>query len=246
MTAGADPALAARRRLDATYRDRYAGGASEWRRLGAVDKAENVVALCAALPHASVLEIGAGEGALLRRLSELGFGDALHALEISPSGANAIEAQAIPRVRECRLYDGARIPYEDARFDLAILSHVLEHVEHPRALLYEAARVARCIFVEVPLEDTLRLPADFAFDSLGHINAWSPKTFRRLVQSCGLRVLGQITVNPSRELYAFRRGRTGWLAHALKQALLALAPGVATRLFTYHAALVCVREPRAA
>jgi hypothetical protein len=40
---------------------------------------------------------------------------------------------------EARTYDGYRIPYGDKRFDLAVLSHVVEHLEHPRLLLYEAS-----------------------------------------------------------------------------------------------------------
>jgi protein-L-isoaspartate O-methyltransferase len=52
----------------AELRHRYRAP-SEWRRLGAVDKAANVVALCEGRPHARVLEIGAGEGALLARLA---------------------------------------------------------------------------------------------------------------------------------------------------------------------------------
>jgi SAM-dependent methyltransferase len=224
------------------YRDAYAGGASEWRRRGALAKADNVVALCRELPARRVLEIGAGEGALLRRLSELDFGEALHALEISQSGVDAISRAGIPRLVECRLFDGYAIPHGDDHFDVAILSHVLEHVEQ---LLYEASRVAHFVFVEVPLEDTLRLPRDFRFDPVGHINAWSPTTLRRLVQSCGLRVLRQITANPARETYTYRRGLRGLFRHAVKALLLAAAPGVATRLFTYHGALVCERGAEA-
>ena len=114
-----------------------------------------------AVPHASLLEIGAGEGALLARLAELGFASALHAAEISESGVQAIRARGIPGLIDCRRFDGETLPWADASFDLAVLSHVLEHAEHPRRLLAEATRVARAVFVEVPLEDTWRLPRDF-------------------------------------------------------------------------------------
>ena len=43
---------------------------------------------------------------------------------------------------ESKLFDGARVPYPDNSFDLAYMSHVVEHLEHPRQLIYEAARVA--------------------------------------------------------------------------------------------------------
>jgi hypothetical protein len=61
-------------------------------------------------------------------------------------------------------------------------------VEHPRQLIYEASRVARRVFIEVPLEDTARLPRDFVLDPVGHINFYSMKSIRRLAQSCDLRV----------------------------------------------------------
>ena len=219
----------------------YEGGASEWRRLGALAKAENVLALCAPVPHASLLEIGAGEGALLARLAELGFGQALHAAEISESGVRAIGARGIPGLVECRRFDGETLPWEDAGFDLALLSHVLEHAEHPRRLLAEAARVARCVFVEVPLEDSWRLPRDFRPDPVGHINFFHRRSLRRFVQTCGLEVLSERVAVPSREAMLFRSGRRGALAHGIKRLALRAAPALATRFWTYHGALLCRR-----
>jgi ubiquinone/menaquinone biosynthesis C-methylase UbiE len=220
------------------YAEYYKDGASEWRRLGAFDKAANIVGLCDQLPLQSVLEIGAGDGSILSRLSELGFGQALYAVEISPSGVEVINQRHIPRLVECVLFDGYHLPYADRRFDLAILSHVIEHVEHPRQLLYEAARVARYVFVEVPTEDISRRPKDYSDDSVGHINFFSPRTIRWLVQSCGLRVLRQITTNPSRATYVYEAGRSGLARYQLKQLLLRWLPGFATRHFCYHEALL--------
>lgn len=222
------------RQYDGYYKD----GRSEWRRLGAVDKAANIVALCRDIPASSVLEIGAGDGAVLSRLSELGFGDELHAAEISQSGLSVIQSRAIPRLVECRIFDGYRLPWEDGRFDVAILSHVVEHVEHPRQVLHEAARVARYVFVEVPTEDISRRPRDYAPDSVGHINFFSPRTIRWLVQSCGLWVLRQVTTNPSKAVYTYQGGRKGQIQHDIKSALLRWAPVFATRHFCYHEALL--------
>jgi ubiquinone/menaquinone biosynthesis C-methylase UbiE len=221
------------------YRDYYADGGSEWRRIGAIGKAENIISLCRDLPHNSILEIGAGEGSILKRLSDLKFGKQLHALEISPSGVEAIINKSIPRLVECLVFDGYHIPYENDTFNLAVLSHVIEHAEHPRQLLYEASRVARYIFVEVPLEDTIRLPSDFTVDNVGHINFYSPKSIRRLVQSCGLRILHQITKNSLRETYTYKNGNKGLINYYVKQVLLNVFPSAATRLCTYHGALVC-------
>lgn len=234
MTAVSD---ALRKHYDRYYDD----GPSEWRRLGALAKAENVVSLCTPAAHASLLEIGAGEGALLARLAELGFGKALHAAEISESGVRAIRARGIPGLVDCRRFDGETLPWPDDSFDLALLSHVLEHAEHPRRLLTEASRVARAVFVEVPLEDTWRLPRDFRPDPVGHINFFHRKSLRRFVQTCGLEVLAEQLAPQAREAMIFRSGRRGALTHAIKRLGLRVAPALATRLFTYHGALLCRR-----
>jgi ubiquinone/menaquinone biosynthesis C-methylase UbiE len=220
------------------YEDYYKNGASEWRRLGALDKASNIVRLCGDLPLKSILEIGAGDGSILSQLSAWGFGQELHAVEISASGVEVIRQRKIPRLVECALFDGAHLPYADGRFDLAILSHVVEHAEHPRQLLYEAGRVARYVFVEVPTEDISRRPSNYVADSVGHINFFSPRTIRWLVQSSGLSLLRQITTNPSKPTYVYEAGRLGWARYHLKQLLLRWTPGLATRHFCYHESLL--------
>lgn len=226
-------------RFKANYGDYYEQGASEWRWLGALDKANNLVSLCSALPHSSILEIGAGEGSILKRLSDTGFGGKLYALEISPTGVEAINKRGIPRLVECLLFDGYRIPYDDHKFDLAILSHVLEHVEYPRRLIHEAARIAEHVFVEVPLEDTMRLKPDFVVDKVGHINFYSARTIRRLMQTCGLDVLHQTVTNPSKAVHTYRKGRKGLFNYFVREGFLRILPSLASRLFVYHSSLVC-------
>jgi ubiquinone/menaquinone biosynthesis C-methylase UbiE len=228
--------------LQSNYEDYYDDGVAAWRRLGAIGKADNIVSLCSDLPRSSILEIGAGEGSILQRLSELNFGDELYALEISPSGIEAIKHKEIPRLADCQIFDGYHVPYGDNRFDIAILTHVIEHVEHPRILIYEAARVAKYVFIEVPLEDTIRLPRDFVFDKVGHINSYSQKTIRRLVQSCNLRVLRQQATNPSKAAHTFQKGYKRWIGYHVKQVLIKTMPTIATELFTYHAALLCEKN----
>ena len=100
-------------------RDHYGAaytGTSEWRWLGAIDKAKNIVQLCAPYPHKTLLEIGAGEGSVLKRLSDLRFGDSLYALEISSSAVQAIRQRHIPDRVECSEFDGYNIPYSDTAY----------------------------------------------------------------------------------------------------------------------------------
>ena len=220
----------------AHYYDRD-DGVLEWRRLGALDKSANIIRLCSRHEHNHTLDIGCGEGAVLERLATLGFGSQFTGLEISESGVRMVKEKNIRGV-EARLFDGYELPFQEKSFDLAILSHVLEHVEYPRRLIREAARAARNVFVEVPLENTGRLSSDFAFDRVGHIYFYDCKTIRRLVQSCGMRITGACLSHSSRSAYIYRKGRfRGSASHLAKELGLRLWSGFATSIFVYNYSL---------
>lgn len=226
-------------RLQNNYDNYYENSDSEWRRLGAVDKADNIQSLCESFNIQSAIEIGAGDGALLKELADRNFAKEFFALEISSSGAKAINLRNIPTLKQCLTFDGYCVPYNDNQFDLAILSHVLEHVEYPRKLIYEAKRIAKYVYIEVPCENNARLPMDFVLDKVGHINFYSPKTIRRLLQTCDLEVINQLTTNPSKSIYTYQKGEKGIVSFFIKQALLTAMPNVATAMFTYHSSLIC-------
>jgi ubiquinone/menaquinone biosynthesis C-methylase UbiE len=218
-------------------------GESEWHWLGAIDKTNNIVDLCKQVSPKTILEIGSGDGSILKRLSDLQFGDALYSIEISRTAVEIIRKREIKSLIECKLFDGYNIPYEDNKFDLAILSHVVEHLEYPRKMLYETGRVAKYIFVEVPLEDNIRLKKNFTFDNkTGHINFYSPKTIRILVQTCDLEVLSQVVTNSSYRIYEYRFCQKGVIRYLLKELMLRTMPSVATVLWTYHCSLLCRRK----
>ena len=124
-----------------------------WRALGARSKADHVVRLCAqaGLRPGSLAEIGCGDGALLAELAARGLSPALDGFELSPPAADIARARGV--ARKVEVFDGLEVPAEDGAYDLALLSHVLEHVPEPMTLLREAARVAPAVLVEVPLED---------------------------------------------------------------------------------------------
>ena len=214
---------------------------SEWRRLGAIDKCANIIQLCSGFDRKEVLEIGCGDGAILQRLSSTGFSSRYTGLEISASGVRAVQEKSIPGT-SVELFDGYELRFADKQFNLAILSHVIEHVEYPRRLIQEAARVASRVFVEVPLEDNLRLSADFVFDPVGHINFYNVKTIRYLVQSCGMVILGSHVSHGCLSTYVYRKGKLrGTSAYLIKEALLRIWPTMASKIYTYNYALVCAK-----
>ncbi|MGA3200001.1 MAG: class I SAM-dependent methyltransferase [Halobacteriota archaeon] len=234
-----------------TFYDEYYGadyttdGRLDLRWLDSFDKARNITSLCDTVQHARILDIGCGDGAVLKRLSDEEFGRQFYGLEISPTGLALTKKRAIKNLVECKLYDGYQIPYGDDQFDLAVLSHVVEHLEHPRMLLREARRVATHVFLEVPLEDHLRQKRDyFSTDDVeGHINPYSLKTVRWLVQTCGFEIVRQTVTIPSFEVYHRKMGAKMFFLYPPFKLAGQLVPGVATKIFTYHCAILCRRAP---
>ena len=209
----------------------------DWRDVGAIDKAGDIIRIWdeANLPaRPTVIEIGSGEGAIAAALARAGFFSSYVGYELSESGVAESLARNVAGAR-FELIAGDRIPVHDDAVDLAILSHVVEHLEHPRQLIYEAARIARYVVVEVPLELNSRTPRDYVWDDLGHINKYTSTSIRHLVQTCGLRVVSQFTMNPSKAVQTFNdSSRKRQLEWQIKQAALRISPPLARELFTYH------------
>ncbi|HID56036.1 TPA: class I SAM-dependent methyltransferase [Candidatus Poribacteria bacterium] len=139
------------------YEDQY-GRTDEafirWRSLCAEDKVRNIVELTKGMSFSSVIDIGSGTGAVIKRLSEMGFAGSYYAVDLSERAVRIINSSGIRGLRGSVVADAARLPFSDKSFDLAILSHILEHVTEPEAVLREVSRIARFLFVEIPIENT--------------------------------------------------------------------------------------------
>jgi ubiquinone/menaquinone biosynthesis C-methylase UbiE len=176
--------------VKSAYNHFYTNTDTAWRMLGAQSKATNIVAVCKSIDPARVLEVGAGDGSILHFLNEWNFGKELYALEIAETGVSLIRARELSRLVEAKSFDGYQIPYADNSFDLVILSHVLEHVEHERILLRELKRIAKNIVIEVPLDYRFGVDKRMKhFLDYGHINMYTPTSLRFLLQSEGLTVV---------------------------------------------------------
>lgn len=83
----------------------------------------------------SIVEIGGGAGWQAKALEDAGF----HVRSFDLPGSEFADQRAFP----IEDYDGHRIPADDATFDIAFSSNVLEHIPHVEAFQQEIRRVLK-------------------------------------------------------------------------------------------------------
>lgn len=121
--------------------------------LSALDITENSV----------LVEVGAGAGAVTRRIAE--FARSAKVLGFEPSKGFVEEARLRAAAHEnlsFEVADGANLPCRDGTIDAVFLHTVLSHVPKPQALVAEAARVLK------PGGSLVICDADFSKAALGH------------------------------------------------------------------------------
>ena len=219
----------------------YAG----WRRLSAVTKADHVVRLCAraGIRPRSFADVGCMWGVD----GEYAFGEDRHGFEISETAVPLARNQ--PGVTAAALFDGQRLPVDDDRFDLAIVSHVLEHVPDPVAMLRECARAARTVVLEVPLEANVsarRASKRAHATEIGHLHRFDRRAVRRAAHRAGLAVRQELADPLPRSVHTYlartdAQRAAGSAKWALRRGLM-LVPAVGERLITVHYAALVVRR----
>jgi SAM-dependent methyltransferase len=221
---------------------------ARWRALGAVGKADHVLALCAraGIEPKRTLEVGCGDGALLCELHGRGFGGRLCGLEISDAAvAIAREREQIASVER---YDGEHLPQADRAEDLGVLSHVLEHVPDPAALLREVARVCGAVLVEVPLDANVSARRGAKREhavEVGHLQRLDRAAMRSIVARAGLSIACELEDALPLSVHRFfatsaSASALGTAKWAIRSALHHAAPSLARQLFTVHYACLCL------
>ena len=132
----------------------------------------------AAAPRVMDLGCGAGDSVDLFRSVDPDVSWVGVDIEESPEVAQRTRADA-----EFVSFDGRRLPFDDASFDLVYCKQVLEHVDHPRELIGEAARVLRPGGHLAGSTSQLE-----AFHSRSTLN-WTPYGFMRIAEDAGLEVV---------------------------------------------------------
>jgi SAM-dependent methyltransferase len=231
------------------YEDAYALEGEEaarmgrWRALGARSKADHVHTLLdrAGVDPNSIVEIGCGSGDVLAELHRRGLSPVLDGFELSHRAAEIARSRNV--ARRVEPFDGLHVPADDDEYDLAVLTHVIEHVPDPLPLLREAARVAPHVIVEVPLEDnrSARRPAKRQLaEAAGHLRALNRSDIRRLVSEAEMIVREEL-IDPLSYAHAafFAGARKGAVKWAARRALHRL--GLAEHLMTVHYAALATR-----
>ncbi|CAN5830322.1 MAG: class I SAM-dependent methyltransferase [Ilumatobacteraceae bacterium] len=133
-----------------------------------------------------ILEVGVGEGHVMRRVRQRFPGVPLVGLDLPDDAlADDWRAERLP----CTFGEATALPFPDGAFDLVLAIEVLEHVPGPDAALAELARVGTGTLVaSVPFEPIWRAGnlarrryvGDWG-NTPGHVNHWTRWSFCRFV-----------------------------------------------------------------
>jgi SAM-dependent methyltransferase len=140
-------------------------------------------------PASSLLDVGAGDGEVAEAVG-------------TSCGTGRVEGVDVLRQPHARIpvttYDGARLPFPDAAFEVVLLSDVIHHADDPALLLSEAARVAeRAVVIKDhfafgPASRALLLALDLFANGLYGIRVrgayLSPAAWLRLAADAGLEI----------------------------------------------------------
>jgi 2-polyprenyl-3-methyl-5-hydroxy-6-metoxy-1,4-benzoquinol methylase len=186
-----------------------------------------------------LLEIGCGNGAAMRRMAELGW--EVEGVDFDEKAVELARSSGL----EVRLGSIDAQGYAADSFDAVVMSHVLEHVPDPRALLAECRRIlkpgGRLVSItpnasswghKVFGRDWLHL------DPPRHLHIFTPPSLRNLASTAGWRQVAvrSSMVNTLGMIRASRRLRSGGKFDMASSPSRAGDPGF--RLFQAFAALL--------
>ena len=156
-------------------------------------------------PHSRVLDVGCGDGELLKLLESRGVDG--RGIELSREGVNDCVAKGLAVIQGDA--DADLADYPDDAFDYVILSQTLQATRHPRMVLEHMLRIGRHAIVSFPnfghwrirlqialgghMPHTDNLP--YAWYETPNIHFCSIKDFRQLCQVAGAKIEQAVALN---------------------------------------------------
>jgi len=160
--------------------------------------------------NVELIDIGSGHGTLLKRLKEEGYKDIL--------GVDFDEkcVEMSSRYAKCYKLDIDNIDtLNSEKRDVAILSHVLEHIENPRRALEKLQRLSNYIIIVVPNPSRIKVLLKYNlfsknYSNQGHFYCWDHSHFANfLINYCNLEIVkwgvDRVYVFPFRRFRCFLR-----------------------------------------
>ncbi|MDQ3919891.1 MAG: class I SAM-dependent methyltransferase [Acidobacteriota bacterium] len=235
------------------YRDQLRLEA-EWLRRGAAEKVNSVEALLRAngIRPESLLELGCGTGAVISECRRRGLAEKYHAVDYSQEAIEYLKNNS----------DGIHALAADItspdfslseRFDVVVLSHVLEHLKNPASFLQSVQSLNfSYLIVEVPLEDLFfgkvkSVVRDRTRNLSGHVQFFTATSLTRMLASAGFEVLAKRRYVPvgDRETMRFvaaknRSGKARYYQQLLTGVFLpTVIRPVWSALYYAHYAVLC-------
>ncbi len=132
----------------------------------------------------TVLEIGCASGYLLSLFKKAGkivYG-------VEPSQENVCSAKYFYDIdMYCGLVEDFLKKENSPKYDLVILSHVLEHIKNPKLLIQQIKSICKYIFIEVPCIELKKVDQPYGFFCNEHFGYYSMNSLDYLMNSCGFK-----------------------------------------------------------
>ncbi|MBT8517343.1 class I SAM-dependent methyltransferase [Polynucleobacter paneuropaeus] len=169
------------------YSGRGTGGfhdvQEKWLKLCAVYKAKNIASQFAPSSSSKILDVGGGTGEVSEALYNCHQFPKIDLIDISSDAIDFAAGKEF--INTAKVFNGYAIDVPDKYYDLVFASHVLEHVPDQRKFLSELKRVAKNIFIEVPIDYSKNINTELLL-SYGHVNVYTPSIVKFYIESEGM------------------------------------------------------------
>ena len=231
---------------------------AEWLRRGAAEKVNSIEMLMSAhaIKPKSILELGCGVGAVITECQRRGLAGKYMGVDYSPEAINYLRkhSQGIEPIQGDITAPDFHL---DEKFDVVVLSHVLEHLEDPAIFLGAMKSSVKFSYavIEVPLEDLMasRMKSvlrDRTANKAGHVQFFTARTFEDLLNSNGFKIIDRRTYVPILDVDTIRfvSDKDGLARHSylFKIFMSNFLPTVLNplwkRLYYAHHAVLCIKD----